>query len=82
MKYNCQILNTSKAIIELIPENEVEKSLLSKMDEDNPNDFTLHYHYEKGIKSINNYAELLFVEYQKFPTVAIITYDIAKGIGG
>lgn len=82
MKYNFQILNTRKAIIELIPENEIEKSLLNAMSEEDNENFTLQYHYENGIKSFNRSAELLFVDYQKFPTVALITYNIAKGIGG
>ena len=30
MKYKFQILNTSKAVVELIPENEVEKIIIKR----------------------------------------------------
>ena len=59
-----------------------KKSLLKGIGKDDSENFTLQYHYEIGIKSFNRAAELLFVDYQKFPNVAIITYKIAKGIGG
>lgn len=81
MKYNCQILNETKAIIEIIPETDLEKSLLNKMDTENLDENTLSYHYEKALKLKNRYAELLLIDsFQKFPTKAIISYDKAKGI--
>jgi hypothetical protein len=81
MKYNCQILNETKAVIEIIPETDLERSLLINMDRDNLDQNTLGYHYEKALKLKNRYAELLAIDnFQSFPTKAIISYGKAKGI--
>ncbi|WP_159478349.1 hypothetical protein [Chryseobacterium sp. 18068] len=82
MKYICQPLNNAKkAIIEIIPETEEEKSLLNEMDEDNIDQHTLGFHYSRALELNNRYAALLGIDsFQKFPTKAIISYDVAKGI--
>lgn len=81
MKYNCQILNDTKAIVKIVPETEIEKSLLDQMDKDNPDQYTLGYHYGKALELKNKYAVLLAIDsFQTFPTEAIISYDVAKGI--
>ncbi|WP_326981043.1 hypothetical protein VUJ46_12175 [Chryseobacterium sp. MYb264] len=81
MKYNCQILNETKAVVEIVPETDIEKSLLNQIDKDSPDQNTLGYHYSKALEIKNRYAVLLAIDsFQKFPTKAIISYDIAKGI--
>lgn len=81
MKYNCQILNETKAVVQIIPETNIEKSLLNQMDKDNPDQHTLGYHYGKALELKNRYAVLLAIDsFQTFPTKAIISYDVAKGI--
>lgn len=83
MKYNCQILNETKAIVEIIPESDLEKSLFDKINEDNliEYEFTLIHHYSNGLKIINNSAEFLLIDsFQTFPTKAIVSYNKAKGI--
>ncbi|KAB1232589.1 hypothetical protein [Chryseobacterium viscerum] len=81
MKYNCQILNETKAVVEVVPETDIEKSLLNQMDKDNPDQDTLGYHYGKALEIKNRYAVLLGIDsFQTFPTKAIISYDVAKGI--
>ncbi|WP_394666419.1 hypothetical protein [uncultured Chryseobacterium sp.] len=56
MKYNCQILNETKAVVEVVPETDIEKSLLYKMDKDNLDNDTLGYHYGKALQIENRYA--------------------------
>lgn len=81
MKYNCQILNETKAVVEIVPETDIEKSLLDQMDIDILDQDTLRYHYSKALEIKNRYAVLLAIDsFQTFPTKAIISYNIAKGI--
>jgi len=81
MKYNCQILNETKAVVQIVPETDIEKLLLNQMDKDNPDHYTLGYHYGKALELKNRYAVLLAIDnFQTFPTKAIISYDVAKGI--
>lgn len=83
MKYNCQIINETKAVVEIIPESDIEKSLFDKINEDNliEYEFTLIHHYSNGLKIISSYAEFLLIDsFQKFPTKAVVSYSKAKGI--
>lgn len=82
MKYDYQILNNTKAIIEIIPETENEKELFNNMQENNPDDDTLRYYYSKGLERAKQSAVILGIdEFEKFPTKAIIYYRLAKGMG-
>ena len=81
MKYNCQILNETKAFAQIIPETDIEKLLLNQMDKDNPDEDTLGYHYGKALELKNRFAVLLAIDsFQTFPTKATISYDVARGI--
>ncbi|WP_374446110.1 hypothetical protein [Epilithonimonas sp.] len=82
MKYTYQPLSSKKqAIIEIIPETEKEQLLFSGMDKDNIDQDTLYHYYCKGLEGNNKYAALLSIDiFLIFPTKAIISYDIAKGI--
>ena len=83
MNYECQILSSTKAVIEIIPEAENVKALFSNMDKNNPDDYTLRYHYSKGLERAKKSAVLLEIDsFESFPTQTIISYDLANGIGG
>ncbi|QQQ28930.1 hypothetical protein [Chryseobacterium indoltheticum] len=62
MKYNCQILNETKAVVQIVPETDLEKSLLNQMDKDNPDHYMLDYHYGKALELKNRYAVLLAID--------------------
>lgn len=83
MKYEGQILSNAKAVIEIIPETENEKALLGNIDENKPDDDTLRHHYSKGLECAIKSAVILGIDrFEKFPTKAIISYGLVKGIGG
>lgn len=81
MKYNCQILTGTKAVVEIVPETDIEKSLLNNMDKNNLDQDTLGFYYRNALELKNRNAALLAIDsFESFPTKAIISYKMAKGI--
>lgn len=82
MKYKCQILSKTKAVIEIIPETEVEKLLFNKMDKDNIDEDIFRYHFSKGLEVTDKSAVLLGINnFENFPTKANVSFGLAVGIG-
>ncbi|RXM52974.1 hypothetical protein BOQ64_00745 [Chryseobacterium sp. CH25] len=53
--------------------------LFDQIDKDSPDQDMLGYPYNKALEIKNTYAVLLSIDsFQKFPTKAIISYDINK----
>lgn len=82
MKYHCQFLSNTKAIIEIIPDTEREKALFTNMDENTPDDDTLRYYYGEGLERARKSAVILGIDsFERFPNKAIISYGLSNGIG-
>lgn len=82
MKYNCKIINGTKAAIEIIPENSQERAVCIKMEENNMDEDTLHYYYSKALEMCIKSAVLLRIDgFQEFPTKAKVSYDTVTGLG-
>lgn len=83
MKYECYPQDAYTAVVELVPTTEADRILLKSMKRDNEDHlFTLHHHFEQGVKKIEAKAQLAdSVDYVVFPTRAICRFEMVRGIG-
>lgn len=82
MKYRYQETSNTSAVIELLPETEVEQKLIKNFDKQNPDQDTLHYYYQKGLELNNVSAVLLRINhFILFPSKAAISFDVVMGFG-
>nr|WP_315419663.1 hypothetical protein [uncultured Pedobacter sp.] len=84
MKYQFQPLSKTSAIIEIIPETDIEIKLLKDIDRSDPDhEFTLHYHYERALLSRYKTAELLSIDrFIQYPIKVVISFTVVTGLGG
>jgi hypothetical protein len=81
MKYSYLPVHKTKAIIELIPDSEQDKTLLRTLDVKNPDhEMTLFHHFQKGLQSRHPSAVLLGIdEMIDAPKKALVSFEIVIG---
>ena len=80
MTYKVSNITGRNCLIMLIPENEVDKKLLTMVEEE----FTFHTHYQMALSKHVD-SEATFVDLASdddYPTSVVVNYAIARGIGG
>ena len=81
MKYNVTNKRQDQCIIELIPESDIERNLLTQVSEET--EFTFLYHYQKALNFYIN-PEATFVDLldnTNYPNKVTVKFQSSKGIG-
>ncbi|WP_158826921.1 hypothetical protein [Mucilaginibacter lacusdianchii] len=83
MNYRYEPVSQTKAVIELIPVTDQEKTLLKQLNINNPeHEMTFHYYFEKGLQSRNVSAVLLGIDKMiEPPTKALVSFEVVIGLG-
>ena len=79
MKYRHQRILKTTVQIELVPEDEKDRSLLKFLSTGEPDNDTLHHYYQEGLQRYSVSALLLGLDFIEYPTMAICRFDVAIG---
>jgi len=80
MKYNVTNKTATTCIITLIPESEIDQSVLKQTHEE----FTFQHHYQQALKRYVD-KDATFVEilnFDNYPKSVPVKFKIARGLGG
>jgi len=80
MKYNVTNKTAITCLITLLPETEIDESILKHPNEE----FTFQYHYQQALRRYID-KDATFIEvlnFDNYPKSVLVRFQIARGLGG
>ena len=79
MKYRHQPISQNAVQIELVPDDEQDRNLIKILSKDEPDEDTLRYYYQQGLRQYRASALLMGLDFVEYPSNAICSFDVVIG---